>query len=177
MNIWVNGCFDILHTGHLELLEYAKNFKVDGFVKEGVKNKLIIGIDSDERVKQLKGDNRPINSVLDRYKMLTALKFVDLVVVFNTDDELRNKIKHYSIDYIVVGDHYIDKEVIGSKESKFGVVYYRTDLRSTTSLIDRIKNEARLEVFENMCEEFKDDAHDVNFNNYAVGNLRKLRSL
>ena len=141
MNIWTNGCFDILHTGHLALLTYAKNYQ-PGDVPPifGSNNRLFVGIDSDERVKMLKGDNRPINNMYDRARMIEALRVVDSVVIFNSDDELRNFIRVFNIDYLVIGDQYKDKVVIGAECSKYGVIYYPTDKRSTTNIIEKIKN-------------------------------------
>lgn len=145
MNIWVNGCFDILHTGHIDLLWFAKNYN-DGLQTHhdivGFKpfNKLYVGIDSDERVKELKGDKRPINDLNTRLTIMQSLRMVDDVFIFDNDDELRNLIKYCKIDIMIVGDQYKDKEVIGSENSKFGVVFFPTDNRSTTNVIDKIKN-------------------------------------
>jgi len=142
MNIWVNGCFDILHSGHIDLLWFAKLYDVDSdaIVSPLKQNKLIVGLDSDERVKQLKGDKRPINNIETRGKIMSNLKMVDEVVIFYDDEELRYYIKGLNIDYIVVGDHYRDKEVIGSENAKRGVAFYPTDKRSTTNIIEKIKN-------------------------------------
>jgi len=142
MNIWVNGCFDILHTGHIDLLWFAKLYRTDDNEILPIKsqNKLIVGLDSDERVKQLKGENRPINNIETRKTIMENLKMVDEVVVFNTSDELRNYIKIFNIDYLIVGDHYRNKEVIGAENSKYGVDFYPTDNRSTTNMINKIKN-------------------------------------
>lgn len=139
MNIWVNGCFDILHVGHLNLLQSAKYYTDPKYSKKGDKNKLIVGIDSDKRVKELKGSNRPINNQHDRKRMLEALKIVDKVVIFNTTEELRSNIKTWDIDFMVVGDQYKEKEVIGSENSKHGVIFYPVDDRSTTDIIKKIK--------------------------------------
>ena len=141
MNIWVNGCFDILHTGHLDLFWYGKlyNTRVDGIGLPNYQNKLYVGIDTDDRVKQLKGDKRPINNVHDRAKMLSNLRMIDDVVIFHDDEELKYYIKEFDIDYIVIGDHYKDKPVIGEENSKHGVVYYPTDERSSTGIIEKIK--------------------------------------
>ena len=106
MRVWVNGCFDILHTGHLDLLEYAKGLY-------GFDNTLIVGIDSDRRVVKLKGPARPINKQDDRVRMLESLKVVDEVVLFETTYDLAVAIERNKIDMIVVGDEYRDKEVIG----------------------------------------------------------------
>jgi len=137
MNIWVNGCFDILHTGHIDLLRYAKLYS-DGIIFDA-RNKLIVGVDGDERVKQLKGEGRPINSCYDRMEILKNLKMVDHVVDFNSDEELIQLIRMFDIDYIIVGDHYKDKLVIGGVNAKHGVIYFPTDQRSTTGVIEKIK--------------------------------------
>jgi D-beta-D-heptose 7-phosphate kinase/D-beta-D-heptose 1-phosphate adenosyltransferase len=133
MNIWVNGCFDILHTGHLKLFEFAKNLK-------GRRNRLIVGIDSDKRVKELKGDNRPVNNENDRKRMLEALKPIDEVVIYNTEDELCGFISSYNIDYMVIGDDYKNKRVVGREKSKHDVIFYPKDSTSSTSIIEKIKN-------------------------------------
>lgn len=142
MNIWVNGCFDIIHSGHIDLLWYAKLHGVEGLgYHEAIKvNKLFVGLDTDERVKFLKGDKRPINDIFTRVKIMSNLKMVDSTVIFHNDDELRYFIKKFEIDYMVIGDQYKDKVVIGAECAKLGVVYYPTDERSTTNIIEKIKN-------------------------------------
>ena len=97
MNIWVNGCFDILHGGHLDLLEYAKNL-------DNLENYLVVGIDSDERVKLLKGSGRPINHESFRKRILESLEFVDEVVIFGSEKELETIIKRHDIDYALSTD-------------------------------------------------------------------------
>lgn len=141
MNIWTNGCFDILHTGHIDLLWYAKNYQ-PGDVQPviGPTNLLFVGLDSDERVKRLKGDKRPINDINTRLTIMKNLRMVDKVFIFNTDDELRNLIKYLLIDYMIVGDQYLNKEVIGSENAILGVGFYPVDMRSTTNIIEKIKN-------------------------------------
>ena len=143
MNIWVNGCFDILHTGHIELLTYAKFYNPDLLLFPSpvlCHNTLYVGLDSDERVKQLKGNKRPINDINTRITIIRNLRMVDKVFIFNTDDELRNLVKILNIDIMIVGDQYINREVIGYENSKYGVVYYTVDSRSTTNIIEKIKN-------------------------------------
>jgi len=137
MNIWVNGCFDILHTGHLDLLKYAKEYDESKLFDRT--NKLYVGIDSDDRVKMLKGNNRPINDQFFRAKMLGAIKWVDSVVIFNSDDEMRHFITKFETDYLIIGDQYKDKVVIGAECAKHGVIYYPTDQRSSTNIIEKIK--------------------------------------
>ena len=92
--IWVNGCFDILHSGHIELLEYAKSLG----------DFLIVGLDSDERVRKLKGKHRPLISLHDRKTIIESLKPVDHVVFFDSNKELEFLIQHNYIDTMVVGE-------------------------------------------------------------------------
>lgn len=141
MNIWVNGCFDIIHTGHIDLLWYAKLYGTDDIMFPHTQNKLFVGLDSDERVKFLKGDKRPINDIKTRVKIMSNLKMVDSVVIFNSDEELKYFITKFNIDYLVIGDQYKDKLVIGAECAKFGVIYYPTDMRSTSNIIEKIKNQ------------------------------------
>lgn len=179
MNIWVNGCFDIIHSGHIDLLWYAKLHGIDGVeYHDAMKiNKLFVGLDSDERVKFLKGEKRPINGIETRQKIMSNLKMVDSVTIFHNEKELEYFIKVFNIDYMVIGDQYKDKRVIGAELTKYGVIYYPTDERSSTSIVEKIKKEAKLEIFEEMYEEFKDNDNAISFNNYAVAKLRRLRNI
>jgi D-beta-D-heptose 7-phosphate kinase/D-beta-D-heptose 1-phosphate adenosyltransferase len=129
--IFVNGTFDIVHVGHIKLLEYARSHS-NSFV--------LVAVDSDIRVKQLKGYNRPINSQHDRLNLLSALKFVDRVEIFNTDQELIDLIKDFKPDVMVKGSDYQGKPIIGAdycKEIKF---YDRLGNYSTTNKIQDIVN-------------------------------------
>ncbi len=125
MKIWTNGCFDILHRGHMEMLAYAKSLGTH----------LVVGIDSDERVKKLKGPSRPINNQEDRKKMLEAIQYVDRVVIFNDDVHLENSIKNNKIHTMVVGSDWEGKKIIGSSEATRVVYFDRLQDYSTTSII------------------------------------------
>lgn len=125
MRIWVNGCFDVLHIGHISLLEYAKTL-----------GHVLVGVDSDERVKQLKGEDRPINSVDDRIKMLKSLKFVDDVCIFDTDIELNDILYLYQPDVIVIGDEYESKNIIGSEHAKRIDFFEKKNDISTTKILN-----------------------------------------
>jgi D-beta-D-heptose 7-phosphate kinase/D-beta-D-heptose 1-phosphate adenosyltransferase len=128
MRIWVNGTFDILHVGHITLLKYAA---LMGSVR--------VGIDSDERVKKLKGNLRPINSLQDRIAMLESIKYVTDVVSYSSDNELILRIMDYRPDVIVVGSEYMGK-VIGGDLAH--VVYFdRIEPYSTTAIIKKSNNE------------------------------------
>lgn len=140
MNIWVNGCFDILHTGHINLLWFAKLYETDNLIMpEALKeNNLFVGIDADKRVKMLKGEDRPINNEYDRIRMLSNLRMVDSVVKFHDNKELEYFIKIFEIDYLVIGDDYKDKLIIGAECTKNGVVYFPKNEKSTTNIINKI---------------------------------------
>ncbi|MCK9416991.1 D-glycero-beta-D-manno-heptose 1-phosphate adenylyltransferase [Candidatus Dojkabacteria bacterium] len=142
MNIWVNGCFDILHSGHIDLLWYAKLYGVEGLrYPDAIKiNNLYVGLDSDERVKFLKGEERPINDIETRVKVMSNLKMVDSVVVFHDEMELECYVKLFEIDYLIIGDQYKNKYVVGAEFAKCGVIYYPvTNGKSSTSIIEKIK--------------------------------------
>jgi rfaE bifunctional protein nucleotidyltransferase chain/domain len=125
--IWTNGCFDILHTGHIELLKFAKS-KGDF---------LFVGIDSDKRVKNLKGEKRPINSQWDRKKMLESIKYVDKVFIFDDEHSMEEILIDNKIDLIVIGDEYTDKKVTGSRFCEISF-FKKIPGKSTTNLINKI---------------------------------------
>ena len=125
MRIWVNGTFDILHIGHIRLLRFASSL-----------GKLRVGVDSDKRVKELKGQDRPFNNEEDRKEMLLSLKSVGDVVIFDSREEMLKLIKDYQPDVMVVGGDYIGKEVIGSELCKELVFFDRIDKYSTTNILN-----------------------------------------
>ena len=127
--IIVNGTFDLLHVGHIELLEYAKSLG----------DHLLVCIDSDSRVKQLKGESRPINTQDDRIKMLNALRCVDMVWVFDTKEKLIEQIELYQPDIMVKGSDYKGRSVVGEALCKQVIYYDRTE-HSTTKTIQSIIN-------------------------------------
>ena len=124
--IWVNGCFDVLHRGHIELLQYAKSL---GDI-------LLVGIDADWRVAKAKGDNRPYNNQEDRKFMLESIGCVDRVVIFETDSELKGLIYTLAPDIMVVGSEYRNKIVVGSEYSKQVVFFDRVGDYSTTKILE-----------------------------------------
>jgi len=129
--VFTNGCFDILHTGHISLLERAKS---QGDI-------LIVGLNSDNSVRRLKGENRPIISEYDRAKILAALEYVDLICFFDADtpEELIRMIKP---DFLVKGDDYQKDEVVGGEfvESYGGEIVLVPIVKghSTTKIIDNL---------------------------------------
>jgi D-beta-D-heptose 7-phosphate kinase/D-beta-D-heptose 1-phosphate adenosyltransferase len=99
---------------------------------------LVVGIDSDDRVKLLKGSDRPINSQVERGTILSALKSVDEVFVFDTDDELTSLIQ--ACDVMVKGSDYRDKPIVGQEICKQIVFFERLNGYSTTNKIQDIAN-------------------------------------
>lgn len=126
--VFVNGTFDILHRGHIELLNYAKSLG----------EYLLVGIDSDERVKEKKGPTRPIHSQKERKYFLENLKAVDAVNIFSSDHELEMMIKSFKPDIMVVGSDWKGKSVIGSYYAAKLIFFDRIGEYSTTKTIQDI---------------------------------------
>jgi rfaE bifunctional protein nucleotidyltransferase chain/domain len=132
--VFVNGSFDLLHTGHLDLLFYAKSLG----------DQLHVAIDSDERIKELKGSDRPMNPLHIRKSIMQALKPVDIVSVFSTDQDLINTIIGYSPDIMVKGSDWVGKKVIGSEYCGTVIFYERVNNESTTKIIQDFINRRQL---------------------------------
>jgi rfaE bifunctional protein nucleotidyltransferase chain/domain len=127
----VNGTFDIVHRGHIELLNYAKSLG----------DFLLVAIDTDRRVKELKGDQRPINNQWDRMFMLDNLQAVDSVRFFDSKDELVSIMEEYRPDIYVKGsDWKHDKSSTAEKYCKQVIYYDRVGNYSTTNTIQNIIN-------------------------------------
>jgi rfaE bifunctional protein nucleotidyltransferase chain/domain len=125
---FVNGCFDILHPGHIELLKYAKSLG----------DYLIVAIDSDRKVSEMKGPKRPIFSQHDRSTMLISIKYVDIVHVFDTEKELENLLESILPDIMIVGSDWKGKKVVGSQYAKEVRFFNRLGDYSTTQTIQGI---------------------------------------
>lgn len=131
MKIVVNGTFDVLHLGHIQLLRYAQSYP-NAYV--------LVLTDSDRRIKELKGENRPIHNEYERCSMLFALKYVNRVEVFDSDAELIQLIKEFEPDIMVKGSDYRGKPIIGSEYCKEIKFYDRLKSYSTTNFIQNIIN-------------------------------------
>jgi len=101
--IWTNGCFDILHIGHIKMLQFARSLG----------DNLIVGIDSDKRVELLKGSNRPINNQNDRVEFLRSIKYVDDVFVFNSKENMCDILIREGITDMVIGEEYKGRQITG----------------------------------------------------------------
>jgi rfaE bifunctional protein nucleotidyltransferase chain/domain len=129
--VMVNGTFDVLHPGHIALLNTARSYG----------DYLIVAIDTDRRVKELKGDKRPINCQQDRMIMLSNLKSVDIVEFFDSKEELIEIIEMYKPEVYVKGsDWKHDKGSTAEKYCKQVIYYDRVGDYSTTNTIQDIIN-------------------------------------
>jgi D-beta-D-heptose 7-phosphate kinase/D-beta-D-heptose 1-phosphate adenosyltransferase len=125
----INGTFDIIHLGHLKLLQYARGFP---------NSYVLVLIDSDRRIKELKGSDRPINNEYERCSMLSAMKYVDRIETFDTDQELIDLIKDFEPDVMVKGSDYRNRPIIGAEYCKEIKFYDRVEPYSTTKAIQDI---------------------------------------
>ena len=128
MKIFVNGTFDIIHSGHIKLLNYAASLG----------DHLLVAIDTDRRVAELKGPTRPINNEYERVGLMINIKGVDQVNVFDSDSELEKIIQDYAPDIMVKGSDYKDQPIVGAKYCKQIVFFDRIDEYSTTKKIQDI---------------------------------------
>ena len=132
--IFTNGCFDLIHLGHLEILARSADLG----------DRLIVGINSDESIKKLKGNSRPIIEEDSRAKQLAAIEFIDAVILFNEDTpfDLINILKP---DVLTKGGDYKKNDIVGNqlinKDQGEVVIIPLTQGYSTTSILEKIKNE------------------------------------
>lgn len=128
--IFTNGCFDILHTGHIELLKHCATL-----------GHVTVGLNSDASVTKLKGQGRPINTAHDRKQMLLSLRSVDEVIIFEEETPIE-LIKLLKPDTIVKGGDYSADEIIGSELAEI-VIFEFMQGYSSTSILDKIRKSPR----------------------------------
>lgn len=126
--VFTNGCFDIIHRGHIELLKFARNCG----------DKLIVGLNSDSSVKRLKGDSRPIQNQEDRKAILEAIRWVDEVILFEEPTPI-NLIKSLKPEIIVKGGDYTPDQVVGNNLAEVRI-FELVDGLSTTKTVENISN-------------------------------------
>lgn len=126
VKIFVNGSFDLLHTGHINMINYARRLG----------DYLHVAIDADERIKELKGKDRPVQPEHIRVAIMMNLKAVDEVSVFRSDEDLINIIRSYEPDIMVKGSDWRGGEIIGSEYCKEIIFYERDNDESTTKTIE-----------------------------------------
>ncbi len=129
--VFTNGCFDIIHKGHVDYLARAAEF---GDI-------MIVGLNSDDSVKRLKGNGRPLQDQESRAIILSSLKMVNYVILFDEDTPF-NLINHIKPDFLVKGSDYKEKEVVGADIVKSNggevILIDFLDGYSTTSIINKL---------------------------------------
>jgi len=123
--VFVNGTFDVLHYGHFKLLESAAQLG----------DKLYVAIDTDERIKEKKGEHRPFHNIMERKEMLESIKWVNKVFAFGSDDELITLMRAVNPDVYVIGSDYKDKPIVGMEYLRNIVFIPRIEKFSTTKIM------------------------------------------
>ncbi|MEQ8925941.1 MAG: D-glycero-beta-D-manno-heptose 1-phosphate adenylyltransferase [Fulvivirga sp.] len=130
--VFTNGCFDILHLGHVDYLEKAK----------GLGDRLVVALNTDTSVKRLKGKERPLNNEVSRGRLIAALEFVDAVVYFS-EDTPKEIIETLAPDILVKGNDYLAENIVGAdfvvKNGGRVETVPLVDGYSTTNLVEKIK--------------------------------------
>lgn len=130
--VFTNGCFDIIHIGHIELLKFCSSLG----------DLVVVGLNTDESVKRIKGEKRPINPLEDRKRILESIRYVDLVIPFDEDTPL-NLIKEIKPDILVKGGDWKEEDIVGSDfvrtyGGKVVIFPYIKD-KSTTNIIKKME--------------------------------------
>ena len=132
--VFVNGAFDVIHSGHLDLLDFASMLG----------GRMLVALDTDEKIRYNKGADRPLNSLKIRKQLMSMLKPVDNVVSFNSDEELEDIIKRYKPDVMVKGSDWRGKKIVGEEYCKEVVFFERTNNESTTNTLQDFVDRRRM---------------------------------
>lgn len=124
--VLITGSFDVLHRGHIEIFKYAHTLG----------DFLIVATDTDRLIGVKKGTGRPFNKQEDRVEMLRSIRYVDEVLVFDTDEELKSICWNYLPDYRIVGTDYQGKEIVGGEFCKEVIYFERIEPHSTTKILN-----------------------------------------
>ena len=128
--VWTNGTFDILHPGHIELFKVARSLG----------DKVIVATDTDEKIKNDKGDHKPVNDLCYRVAMLEAIKYIDVVHTFGNRKELEDLIMLYEPDILLLGDDWRYGDVVGREHAKEVRFLPRVGGYASSNTIKRIHN-------------------------------------
>jgi len=128
--VWLNGSFDVLHSGHIKLFRIAR-------MLAGSQGHVWVGTDTNERISTYKGPTHPINNLQDRVLMLSSIKYIDHVLPFASNHELESHINAIKPKYMVIGDDYRGRDIVGSQFIE-EIVYVSGDDKSTSMMVDII---------------------------------------
>ena len=125
--VFTNGCFDILHSAHIKLLKFSK--------KQG--EILVVGLNSDDSIKRLKGLSRPINNIIERTEILLQFDFIDYIIIFEDDTPL-NILKILQPNTIVKGGDYTKEQIIGAQYANNIILFDFIKNKSSSLVINKI---------------------------------------
>lgn len=123
VTVFTPGCFDILHFGHIELFKYCRS----------IGDEVIVGLNSDDSIRKIKGTNRPVNDLRSRLSVLESIKYIDKVIVFNEEDPY-DLIKKINPDIMVKGGDYKAEDVIGKDLCEVRIFNYINGYSTTKSI-------------------------------------------
>ena len=128
--VWCNGTFDILHPGHIQLFKVARSLG----------DKVIVATDTDEKIKEDKGEHRPVNDLCYRVAMLEAIKYIDVVLTFGNRQELEGLIQLYTPDILLLGDDWQGGDVVGIEHAKGVRFLPRVGGYASSKTLNKMKN-------------------------------------
>ena len=128
--VWCNGTFDILHPGHIQLFKVARSLG----------DRVIVATDTDEKIKEDKGDHRPVNDLCYRVAMLEAIKYIDVVLTFGDRQELEGLIQLYTPDILLLGDDWQGGDVVGIEHAKGVRFLPRVGGYASSKTLNKMKN-------------------------------------
>jgi D-beta-D-heptose 7-phosphate kinase/D-beta-D-heptose 1-phosphate adenosyltransferase len=131
--VWLNGCFDIVTPAHVELFAVARNLA-------GKEGRVIVGLDSDQKVRNSKGSSRPINTFSDRKIILESIRYIDLVLKFDDREGLENLVQMVKPDIMLLGGDWRYGDVVGRDYCKDIRFLDRREGYSSTDIIRRCKD-------------------------------------
>ena len=131
--VWLNGCYDLLTPAHVELFSVARSLA-------GTEGRVIVGLDSDTKVRNSKGPSRPINTFIDRKIMLESIRYIDLVLEFDDREGLENLIQMIKPDIMLLGSDWRLGDVVGREFCKDVRFLDRREGYSSTDVIRRCKD-------------------------------------
>ena len=128
--VWCNGTFDILHPGHMQLFKVARSLG----------DKVIVATDTDEKIKEDKGEHRPVNDLCYRVAMLEAIKYIDVVLTFGDRQELEGLIQLYTPDILLLGNDWQGGDVVGIEHAKGVRFLPRVGGYASSKTLNKMKN-------------------------------------